>query len=169
MSTSPLRQSVDLQSTHSKEEDKSLIEESRQSLHGDKHSLDQSNNKVNWLSSTSLLSTSLLPAWFRGESVKGEPLLPMPVQDGSEEVQSRDAARSMWLLRLSATLLASCLVALIWLIVIAGYRPPIQSLQWSSPPSTASLKTNTKTYSLEESVYNETLGVSGPTHNSIIT
>jgi len=151
---------VDLQSIHSKDEDKSLIEESRQSLHGDGYSLVQSNKKVNWLSSSSLLSTSLLPAWLCGISRKYESLLPMPIQDRSKEYQSRDATRSTWLLRLFVTLLATCLVALISLIAIASYAPSIHSLQWFSSTLTPSSRTNTKSYSFEESVYNETLGVS---------
>lgn len=163
--SSPLKHPVEFENRQSTEEDASLVEESRQSAHNDRRSIDQSNEKASWLSPTSVFSTSPLPAWFRGGSDKGRPLLPMPVQGGREDTHSRDGDSRIWLLRFAVALLAACLVALIWLIAISGHRPPPPPMpQWSSSsdPLSSSVppETNTKTYSLEESVYNETLGVS---------
>jgi len=107
-----------------------------------------------WESPVSAQSQSSVPSWFQPGSSheKSQPLLPMPVQgnDGSQSCSSLGLRPSQWSIKAIA-LAAGGLLSALWLVFAA-----IRSITRGSGPSITIVKS---TVSLEQSIFNETLGV----------
>jgi len=107
-----------------------------------------------WEEPASAQSQSSVPSWFRpgSSNEKSQPLLPMPVQgnDGAQTPSSLGLRPSQWSIK-AITLAAGGLLAAIWL-VFAAFR----SITGGSVPSLSTMKSSV---SLEQSIFNETLGV----------
>jgi hypothetical protein len=130
-------------------------------LRGDQH---HNNAGVNTVgtggeqeSPVSAQSQSSVPSWFRpgSSNEKSQPLLPMPVQggDGTQTQSGLGLRPSQWSIK-AITLAAGGLLAAVWL-VFAAFR----SVMGGSVPSLSNVKS---TVSLEQSIFNETLGVCMP-------
>jgi len=131
-------------------------------LRGDQHHNTADANTVGtggaqeskWEEPGSAQSQSSVPSWFRpgSSNEKSQPLLPMPVQgnDATQTPSSLGLRPSQWSIKAIA-LAAGGLLAAIWL-VFAAFRS-------ITGGSVSSLSTMKSTVSLEQSIFNETLGV----------